>query len=193
MNIDKDFILEPVAFSETKGFLYGSDNIVNDYQIITDRNLALRLFFEQNLPEKYAVWSDFLTDISQHIFDSSKYRESKDFIKTQMRSNQSGINKEAINKRMLYLNLKKNKENKYVELIDFLNEVGSECVYNLELVSSQRYIFGYDGDSIIEGIFEIFKQGMMPCGYNKEIKKMVVYNPVELRLLYKKYEEFGIS
>lgn len=192
MNINKDFILEPIVFSETERFLCGSDKIVNDYQITTDRNFALRLFFEQNLPEQYAVWLEFITDISQHIFDSSKYRESKDFIKTQMRSNSSGINKEAIKKRKLYLNLKKNKENQYVELIDFLNKIGSECVYNLELVSSQRYIFGYDNDSIIERIFEIFKQGMMPCGYNKEINKIVVYNPIELRLLYKKYEEFGI-
>ncbi|MFM2479662.1 hypothetical protein [Celerinatantimonas sp. MCCC 1A17872] len=192
MNIDKDFILEPIVFSETQGFLCGSDKVVNDYQITTDRNFALQLFFEQNLPEQYAVWSDFITDISQHIFDSSKYRESKDFIKNQMRSNSSGINKDAIKKRRLYLNFKKNKEKQYVELIDFLNEIGSECVYNLELVSSQRYIFDYDNNSIIEEVFEIFKQGMMPCGYNKKINKIVVYNPIELRLLYKKYEELGI-
>ncbi len=51
--------MEPVEFFKSSDFLSGSIEEFNEYEIIDNKDRALKLLFEQDIPGNYIVWNDF--------------------------------------------------------------------------------------------------------------------------------------
>ncbi|RAX06790.1 hypothetical protein [Photorhabdus bodei] len=54
-----NFYMEPVEFFKSSDFLSGSIEEFNKYEIIDNKDRALKLLFDQNIPGNYIVWNDF--------------------------------------------------------------------------------------------------------------------------------------
>ncbi|WP_250151085.1 hypothetical protein [Photorhabdus akhurstii] len=54
-----NFYMEPVEFFKSSDFLSGSIEEFNEYEIIDNKDIALKLLFDQGIPCNYMVWSDF--------------------------------------------------------------------------------------------------------------------------------------
>lgn len=176
-----DFFMEPVFFINDSNFLSGTKEKVGTYELVQSQDEALTLIFEQNLPSEYMVWSDFFAQLINGLINNSAYKQSQEAIKVNVANTKKDRLKDNIRKRKAFLLRKKN------GLIDndvydnFVKEVSDECIYMLNMVATQRYIFGYIQDSVLEEIFDIFKKGCLPCGVKKQMKKLVVFNPCILK------------
>ncbi|NUW65106.1 hypothetical protein HUZ94_16045 [Cronobacter sakazakii] len=68
MQVFVDVYMEPMLFSRKPEFLAGSNGDVLNLEKINDEKLALHLLFDQQLPEQYLVWSDFLPRLLPSYF-----------------------------------------------------------------------------------------------------------------------------
>ncbi|MEK9495109.1 hypothetical protein V2H77_01255 [Photorhabdus sp. P32] len=57
-----NFYMEPVKFYKSSDFLSSSIEEFNEYEIIHNKDMALKLIFDQNIPNNYMVWSDFFSE-----------------------------------------------------------------------------------------------------------------------------------
>ncbi|PQQ22424.1 hypothetical protein [Photorhabdus hindustanensis] len=53
------FYMEPVEFFKSSDFLSGSIEEFNEYEIIDNKDRALKLLFDQDISGNYMVWNDF--------------------------------------------------------------------------------------------------------------------------------------
>ncbi|WP_391528353.1 hypothetical protein [Photorhabdus akhurstii] len=51
--------MEYIEFFKSSDFLSGSIEEFNEYEIIDNKDRALKLLFDQETPSNYMVWSDF--------------------------------------------------------------------------------------------------------------------------------------
>ncbi|OCA52377.1 hypothetical protein Phpb_04509 [Photorhabdus namnaonensis] len=51
--------MEPVEFFKSSDFLSSSIEEFNEYEITHNKDRALKLLFEQDIPGNYIVWNDF--------------------------------------------------------------------------------------------------------------------------------------
>ncbi|MDB6375304.1 hypothetical protein [Photorhabdus bodei] len=54
-----NFYMEPIEFFKSSDFLSGSIEEFNEYEIIHNKDRALKLLFDQDVPCNYMVWNDF--------------------------------------------------------------------------------------------------------------------------------------
>ncbi|WP_448512514.1 hypothetical protein [Photorhabdus laumondii] len=54
-----NFYMEPVEFFKSSDFLSGSIEEFNEYEIIDNKDRALKLLFDQDVLCNYMVWNDF--------------------------------------------------------------------------------------------------------------------------------------
>ncbi|MBD2812798.1 hypothetical protein ID853_18460 [Xenorhabdus sp. Vera] len=180
MNETIDFYMEPMIFFKSSDFLSGSSDKLEGYEIIEDKEDAIKLLFDQDVPGQYAIWSDFFSDLISEFYLHEDYKKAdKDILDRTIVSTEDYV-KENIRKRKLYLIRKKQGLVDNVEYDSFLEEVSDECHYMLNMVSIYRYLFSFNESSKLEEIFSIFKKGFMPCGVTKD-KKIVVFNPMVLK------------
>lgn len=180
MQVNEAVFMEPMLFTRKPKFLAGSGN--NNFKVdyINDKKLALHLLFDQDLPKEFMVWSDFFAEITSALILHPMYKESQKTINDNMLLSKGDAIKENIRKRKDYL-LKKQMglaENK--DYADFTCEVSDEAIYMLNMVSTQRYIKGIMPSSILEIIYDIYKEGCIPCGVKKDMN-IVVFNPAILK------------
>ncbi|WP_323869143.1 hypothetical protein [Xenorhabdus szentirmaii] len=164
-----------MSFLLSEKLLLGTNSSLPDcYLKIDNIELALTLAFEQLLPDGYMVWSDIIDNsigefrLSHEYDDADKYLNGIEEI---FSVHQSKIS-------ISYRKKKIKKENSDYD--DFYFEVLDEIYYQLNMLSIQRYILGEKKESILEKIFEVYKEGLYPCGMTKD-KKIVVFNPMVLK------------
>mgnify|MGYP005673918407 CR=1 FL=1 len=188
MNCNRDFIMEPVDFLDSTNFMNGSEIDGVDCIVIYDKELAQELFFDQCLSERYKVWADYIDDITCEIYNTNRFEEAKIYVDENIKID-GDYRKKMIRRRRVYLELKRKGERHYIDIIDFLDSVEDECVIILKWVSLQRYLFGFLADSPMEKIFNIFKLGLFPCGFDKLCNVNVAYNPIDFRAVYQIYRK----
>ncbi|MDE1484148.1 hypothetical protein [Xenorhabdus bovienii] len=175
IDIKKEFILEPMTFLLSEKLLFGSHGSQSDFYVeIRDPELALTLAFEQLLPNGYVVWSDVIDNSIGKFRLRSEYDDANEYlndIDEMFSVHQSKIS-------ISYRKKKIKKENSNYD--DFYFEILDEVYYQLKMLSLQRYILGGQKESILEKIFEIYKEGVYPCGMTKD-KKIVAFNPMVLK------------
>ncbi|MEX0448122.1 hypothetical protein [Xenorhabdus sp. SGI246] len=59
MNETIDFYMEPMIFFKSSDFLSGSSDELEGYEIIENKDDAIKLLFDQDVPNNYAIWGDF--------------------------------------------------------------------------------------------------------------------------------------
>ncbi|AWK40324.1 hypothetical protein GPY51_23230 [Photorhabdus laumondii subsp. laumondii] len=175
------FHMEPVEFFKSSYFLSGSIGEFNEYEIIDNKDMALKLLFDQDIPCNYMVWSDFFSDLVSEFYLHEDYKKAEKDILDRIKISTQDQVKENIRKRKLYLTRKKQGLVDNIEYDNFLNEVNDECNYMLNMISIYRYLFSFNQDSKLEEIFSIFKKGVMPCGIKKDKKTLVIFNPILLK------------
>ncbi|WP_391528358.1 hypothetical protein [Photorhabdus akhurstii] len=72
-----NFHMEPVEFFKSSDFLSGSIEEFNEYEIIDNKNRALKLLFDQDVPCNYMVWSDFFSDLVSEFYLHENYKKQK--------------------------------------------------------------------------------------------------------------------
>ncbi|MBD2800048.1 hypothetical protein ID854_06140 [Xenorhabdus sp. M] len=181
MNKAIDFYMEPMMFFRSTDFLSGYSKKLEGYESINCKENALKVFFAQDLPEPYMIWSDFFSDLISQVYLHKDYEQADKNIPIRMNSSNEDDIKSAIRKRKLFLARKKQGFIDNIEYNTFLAEVSDECHYILHMISLSRYLFPLNKNTKLEEIFSIFKKGLMPCGITKD-KKIVVFNPQILRM-----------
>ncbi|AOM41328.1 hypothetical protein [Xenorhabdus hominickii] len=175
IDVKKEFVIEPMNFLLSEKLLFGTPCAqLESYLEISDLELALTLAFEQILPNGYVVWSDIIDNSIGKFRLSNEYDDADEYlndIEEVFSTHQSKIS-------IYYRKKKVKKENSDYD--DFYFEVLDEIYYQLKMLSIQRYILGEQKESILEKIFEIYKEGLYPCGMSKD-KKMAVFNPIILK------------
>ncbi|WP_275365768.1 hypothetical protein [Xenorhabdus bovienii] len=84
MNETVDFYMEPMIFFKSFDFLSGSSDKLEGYEIIEDKEDAIKLIFDQDVPSQYAIWSDFfLISYLNFIFMKTIKRQIKIFLTEQ--------------------------------------------------------------------------------------------------------------
>ncbi|STC96856.1 Uncharacterised protein [Cronobacter universalis NCTC 9529] len=68
MQVFVDVYMEPMLLSRKPELLAGSNGNVLNLENINDKKLALHLIFDQQLPEQYLVWTDFLLRLLPNYF-----------------------------------------------------------------------------------------------------------------------------
>ncbi|WP_380184778.1 hypothetical protein [Kalamiella sp. sgz302252] len=181
LNEKVNFFMEPALFADNAVFLSGNKSDIIGYPSIANKDEALSLLFDQDVPEGYFIWSDFFSSKISDLLLHEDYRESQDEIRKNLLVNNNERVKDSIRKRKAFLVKKKNGlvENENYE--GFIKDVSDESIYMLNMVATQRYIYGEIKESFLEQVFSIYKHGVMPCGILKEKEKIVVFNPISLR------------
>ncbi|WP_246550282.1 hypothetical protein [Photorhabdus caribbeanensis] len=72
-----NFYMEPVEFFKSSDFLFGSIEEFNEYEIIDNKDMALKLLFAQDIPGNYMVWSDFFSDLASEFYLHEDYKKQK--------------------------------------------------------------------------------------------------------------------
>ncbi|MEK9495105.1 hypothetical protein V2H77_01235 [Photorhabdus sp. P32] len=180
MNETIDFYMEPMIFFKSSDFLSGSSGKLEEYEIIEDKDDAIKLLFDQDVPSSYIIWGDFFSELVSEFYLHDDYKKAEKDILDRTRVSTEDYVKENIRKRKLYLMRKKQGLADNAEYDSFLEEVGDECHYMLNMISIYRYLFSLNKNSKLEEIFSIFKKGFMPCGITED-KKIVVFNPMVLK------------
>lgn len=175
-----DFYMEPMLFFKSSNFLSGSSDKLEGYEIIEDKEDAIKLLFDQDVPSPYATWSDYFSDLISEFYLHEDYKKADKNILGRIKVSTEDYVKENIRKRKIYLMRKRQGLADNVEYDSFLEEVSDECHHILNMVSIYRYLFSFNENSKLEEIFSIFKKGFMPCGITKD-KKIVVFNPMVLK------------
>ncbi|WP_274728861.1 hypothetical protein [Xenorhabdus bovienii] len=170
MNETVDFYMEPMIFFKSFDFLSGSSDKLEGYEIIEDKEDAIKLIFDQDVPSQYAIWSDFFSDLISKFYLHEDYKKADKDILDRTKVSTEGYVKESIRKRKLYLMRKKQGLADNVEYDSFLEDVSDECHHMLNMVSIYRYLFSFNESSKLEEIFYIFKKGFMSCGVTNDKK-----------------------
>lgn len=181
MNRQKDFYMEPIVFINDASFLSGTDEALSGYEVIVDLDEAKRLLFEQNLSEPYVCWSDFFSDLVSNIILDKGYNNSQKEILINSRALKGDALKENIRKRKAYLLRKKNGLIENKDYDGFLRDASDEAIYMLNMIATQRYLYGLQEGSMLEDIFKVFRMGCLPCGFNKNKKMLAVFNPMSIK------------
>ncbi|MBS9439968.1 hypothetical protein EAE91_23330 [Photorhabdus noenieputensis] len=175
IDIKKEFVIEPMAFLLSEKLFSGVlSNQSSRYLEIHDPELALTLSFEQLLPDGYLVWLDLIENSISKFRLRSEFNEANEYLNDI--SKEFSVHYDKIS--IAYRKKKIKKENSDYD--DFYFEVLDEVYSQLNMLSIQRYILGEQKESILEKIFEIYKEGLYPCGMTKD-KKIVAFNPMILK------------
>jgi hypothetical protein len=181
MNSQKDFYMEPILFINNASFLSGTGESLAGVDIISDSEEARRLLFEQNLAAPYVCWNDFFSELVSNIILEKNYNASqKDILDNSKKMKEDSL-KDNIRKRKAYLLRKKNGLSENTFYGDFVKDVSDEAIYMLNMVATQRYLYGLKSNSVLEEIFMIFKAGCLPCGYNNDKKTLAAFNPFSMK------------
>lgn len=178
-DVNEDFMV-PILFSRSVGFLSGSKSLDSEWPYVKNKEQAQNLLFSQDVPDYAAVWEDYFSSLIQPLLSNEKYKDSQDEIKSKSRLNKDDALKENIRKRKEYL-LRKKSGLQDDEFNEFVKAVSDECIYMLNMVSTQRYIYGFIIDSPLEKIFNIFSNGCLPCGISKDKNELLVFNPAIIK------------
>ena len=181
MKRQKDIYMEPIIFINDASFLSGTDVALRGYDVVVDPAEVKRLLFAQDLSAPYVCWSDFFSDVVSNIILDKDYNDSQKDILINSRALKDDALKENIRQRKAFLLRKKNGLIENKEYDDFLHDVSDEAIYMLNMVATQRYLYGLQNGSILEEIFNVFKNGCLPCGFNTNQKNLAVFNPISIK------------
>ncbi|MCC8466697.1 hypothetical protein [Photorhabdus bodei] len=171
---NKKFITEPMSFLFSDNLLSGGVKAPSDIILLEDKDKSLRLSLSQDLPDGYLVWQDLIENSVGEFSLKDNYSEAEDYLED-IDEEYSDLQEE---KTLIYRKSKIKKTN--TEYDDFYFEILDEVYYQLKMLSIQRYILGEQKESILEKIFEIYKEGLYPCGMTKD-EKIVAFNPMILK------------
>ncbi|OTA15309.1 hypothetical protein Xbed_03599 [Xenorhabdus beddingii] len=171
---DHKFITEPMSFLLSNALLSGGGNLPSGIILLEDKDKSLTLSLSQNLPDGYLVWQDLIENSVGEFSLEDKYSDAEEYLE--------GIDEEfgdlQEEKTLVYRKSKIKKIN--TEYDDFYFDILDDVYYQLKMLSLQRYILGYQKASLLEKMFEIYKEGFYPCGMTKD-KKIVAFNPMVLK------------
>ncbi|WP_036770928.1 hypothetical protein [Photorhabdus australis] len=139
-----------------------------------DKDKSLRLSLSQDLPDGYLVWQDLIENSVGEFSLENNYSEAEYYLED-IDEEYSDLQEE---KTLIYRKSKIKKTN--TEYDDFYFEILDEVYYQLKMLSIQRYILDYQKKSLLEKMFEIYKEGLYPCGMTKD-KNIVTFNPMILK------------
>ncbi|OCQ54677.1 hypothetical protein Ppb6_00041 [Photorhabdus australis subsp. thailandensis] len=171
---NKKFITEPMSFLFSDNLLSGGVKAPYDIILLENKDKSLRLSLSQDLPDGYLVWQDLIENSVGEFSLEDNYSEAEDYLED-IDEEYSDLQEE---KTLIYRKSKIKKTN--TEYDDFYFEILDEVYYQLKMLSIQRYILGYQKKSLLENMFEIYKEGLYPCGMTKD-KKIVAFNPMILK------------
>ncbi|MGJ0639004.1 hypothetical protein [Xenorhabdus bovienii] len=173
-DVNKKFITEPMRLLFLDDLLSGRGSLSQDVILLEDKDKSTQLSLSQNLPDEYLVWQDLIENSVGEFSLKDNYSEAEDYLED-IDEEYGDLQEEKI---LTYRKAKIKKTN--TEYDDFYFEVLDEIYYQLKMLSIQRYILGYQKESILEKMLEIYKKGLYPCGMTKD-KKIVVFNPLVLK------------
>lgn len=177
----KGFYMEPILFINDEKFLAGTREPLSQFDLIIDPEEAKKMLFEQELPDPYVHWGNFFSDlISDIVLDKNYKPAQKDVLEAANLLKKDTV-KENIRKRKAYLLRKKNGLAGNEIYDNFLNDVSDEAIYMLNMVATQRYIYGEQEGSMLEEIYKILRHGCLPCNLNKDKNIFVIFNPVDIK------------
>lgn len=177
----KDFYMEPILFINDAKFLAGTREPLSQFDVISNPEEAKKMLFEQGVPAPYVYWGEFFSClISDIVLDKNYKSAQKDILEAAKLLKKDTI-KDNIRRRKAYLLRKKNglAENEIYD--NFLNDVSDEAIYMLNMVATQRYIYGDQKGSVLEGIYKILRHGCLPCNLNEDKNIFVIFNPVDIK------------
>lgn len=176
-----DFYMEPVRFFTSTNFLSGTTLTFPEYDVVLDKDDALKLLFSQDVPSDYLIWEDFFSSLISDLMVDSNYNSAQKNIMKRIKESTGDEVKNNIRKKKEFL-LRKKAGLAVNEVYDhFVKEVSDECYYMLTMVSTQRYLHKVRVESKLEELFDIMKLGLLPCGVKKNMEKIVVFNPLTLK------------
>lgn len=170
--------LEPVLFVESEKYLSGANKNLPNYEYINDVTLALKLFFEQNIPSGFAVWNDFWIKHTSYILNNPQYKDAFNEISKNLNKTTPNSQKKAIKERLIYLKMNK-RGLVNSEYYNFKEKIKDDVYDILQTISIQRFIFEHK-DSKLEEIFNLLKEGYFVCGVKND-SRLVLFNPNNLK------------
>ncbi|MEQ1963127.1 hypothetical protein ABLB69_08120 [Xenorhabdus khoisanae] len=172
--VNKNFVTEPMRFLFLDDLLSGKGKLSSDVILLEEKDKSLKLSFSQDLPDGYLVWQDLIENNVGEFSLEDNYSEAEDYLE--------GIDEEygdlQEEKILTYRKSKIKKIN--TEYDDFYFEILDDIYYQLKMLSIQRYLLGTKSESLLEKMFNIYKEGFYPCGMTKD-KKIVAFNPQILK------------
>ncbi|PHM40341.1 hypothetical protein [Xenorhabdus miraniensis] len=172
--VNKKFVIEPMSFLFSDDLLSGSGELYSGVILLEEKDKSLKLSLSQDLPDGYLVWQDLIENSVGEFSLEDNYSEAEDYLED-IDEEYGDLQEEKI------LNYRKAKIKKTnTEYDDFYFEILDEVYYQLKMLSIQRYILGHKKESLLEKMFDIYKEGFYPCGMTKD-KKIVAFNPMVLK------------
>lgn len=166
-DFENDLIRYPIANICNKNIFDGHGYLDDKYVVVYDQDMALKLFYSQSVPSGFVVFQDRIEDEVSKFSLNESYDEAENYINdvTQYRT-----------KIFSYLMVKHRK--KKVKKInnkseDFYFEVIDDLYYIMKMLSIQRYIIGFDENSLLERFHDVICKGYFPCGLTQENKLCV--------------------
>ncbi|WP_387493209.1 hypothetical protein [Photorhabdus sp. RM96S] len=71
------FYMEPVEFFKRSDFSSSSIEEFNEYEVIDNKDRALKLLFDQDIPGNYISWSKFFSDRISEFYLHDDYKKQK--------------------------------------------------------------------------------------------------------------------
>ncbi|WGY45136.1 hypothetical protein [Vibrio sp. ABG19] len=162
-----EFIKEPIL-KICNNEIFDSHEYLKDDQVpIYDQDMALKLFYSQSVPSGFVVFQDRIEDEVSKFSLNESYDEAENYINdvTQYRT------KIFSDLMVKYRKKKVKKINNKSE--DFYFEVIDDLYYIMKMLSIQRYIIGFDENSLLERFYDVICTGYFPCGLTQENKLCV--------------------
>lgn len=72
-----DFYMEPVHFFTSTNFLSGTTLTFPEYDVVLDKDDALKLLFSQDVPSDYLIWDDFFLSLISVLMIDSNYNSAQ--------------------------------------------------------------------------------------------------------------------
>lgn len=174
--------LEPLILADSDDFLSGTNEVLAEkYEEVTTSDMALHLFYDQNLISDYCVWFDYWQLHTKYIYDNPNFQLADMQISKEMSLINPDREKIAMKARLNYLKLKKQGLATNLEYFNFKDEISSDLYEILKIIGIQRFLYDQP-DEFLEKIFFVMKLGCFPCGI-KTNGTIVIYNPINIKLL----------
>ncbi|OCA55327.1 hypothetical protein [Photorhabdus namnaonensis] len=94
--------MEPIGFFKSSDFLSGSIEEFNEHEMIDNKDRALKLLFDQNIPDNYMVWSDFFSDLVSKLYLYAEYKKAIKDILNRIRISTKDQVKKILEKKMTF-------------------------------------------------------------------------------------------